>query len=102
MSETLDNFVEKVINTLRDDEALGHEFGIQGRVTFYDRATPSETLLENSLEQMNLQGRGHPKGRRTLGMEETKEERGEQRRGGREMALHEDATDAPTNSACTL
>ncbi|EEQ85491.1 uncharacterized protein BDCG_08760 [Blastomyces dermatitidis ER-3] len=53
--DTVDNFVEKVINALRDDEPLRHEFGIQGRVTFYDRANPSETLLENSLEQMNLQ-----------------------------------------------
>ncbi|KAJ5751255.1 hypothetical protein N7533_008283 [Penicillium manginii] len=53
--DTVDNFVEKVINTLRDDEALCHEFGIQGRVTFYDRANPSENLLENSLGQMSLQ-----------------------------------------------
>ena len=53
--DTVDNFVEKVIKALRDDEPLRHEFGIQGRVTFYDRANPSETSLENSLEQMNLQ-----------------------------------------------
>jgi hypothetical protein len=53
--DTVDNFVEKVIQALRDDEPLRYEFGIQGRVTFYDRANQSETSLENSLEQMNLQ-----------------------------------------------
>ncbi|CAG7991697.1 unnamed protein product [Penicillium nalgiovense] len=53
--DTVDNFVEKIVNTLRDDDALCHEFGIQGRVTFYDRANPSENLLENSLGQMSLQ-----------------------------------------------
>ncbi|OJZ80079.1 hypothetical protein ASPFODRAFT_108914, partial [Aspergillus luchuensis CBS 106.47] len=34
--DTVDNFVEKVIEVLRDDEPLRDEFGIQGRVTFYD------------------------------------------------------------------
>ncbi|CAG7940291.1 unnamed protein product [Penicillium salamii] len=53
--DTVDNFVEKIINTLRDDDALCHEFGIQGRVTFYDRANSSENFLENSLGQMSLQ-----------------------------------------------
>lgn len=53
--DTVDNFVEKVMNTLQGDEALRYEFGIEGRVTFYDRANPSENLLENSLEQMSLQ-----------------------------------------------
>ncbi|KAJ5265170.1 uncharacterized protein N7525_007338 [Penicillium rubens] len=53
--DTVDNFVEKVIKALGDDEPLRQEFRIQGRVTFYDRANPSETSLENSLEQMNLQ-----------------------------------------------
>jgi hypothetical protein len=53
--DTVDNFVEMVIETLRDDETLRHEFGIQGRVAFYDRANPAEPLLENNLEQMNLQ-----------------------------------------------
>jgi hypothetical protein len=53
--DTVDNFVEKVVNVLRDDEPLRREFGIQGRVTFYDRANPSETSLKNSLEQMNIQ-----------------------------------------------
>ncbi|KAJ9481169.1 hypothetical protein VN97_g12331 [Penicillium thymicola] len=53
--DTVGNFVEKVIKALRDDEPLRHEFGIQGRVTFYARANPSETSLEKSLEQMNLQ-----------------------------------------------
>ncbi|KAI2696362.1 hypothetical protein CBS147372_8465 [Penicillium roqueforti] len=45
---------------LRDDEPLRHKFGIQGRVTFYNRANPSETSLEKSLEQMNLQGTRTP------------------------------------------
>ncbi|OKO92894.1 hypothetical protein PENSUB_12564, partial [Penicillium subrubescens] len=76
--DTVDNFVEKVIKALQDDEPLRQEFGIQGRVTFYDRANPSETSLENSLEQMNLQdartpqrpanarrGRGRGRGRGT-------------------------------------
>ncbi|PYI06187.1 metalloprotease m41 ftsh [Aspergillus sclerotiicarbonarius CBS 121057] len=53
--DTVDTFVEKVIQALRDDKSLRQEFGIQGRVTFYDRANPWETSLENSLEQMNLQ-----------------------------------------------
>ncbi|KAI2750189.1 hypothetical protein DTO006G1_9906 [Penicillium roqueforti] len=53
--DTVDNFVEMAIKALQDDECLRQEFGIQGRVTFYDRSNPSETLLENSLEHMNLQ-----------------------------------------------
>ncbi|KAJ6038648.1 uncharacterized protein N7446_012062 [Penicillium canescens] len=52
--DTVDNSVGKVIQALRDDEPLRQEFRIQGRVTFYDRANPSETSLENSLERMNL------------------------------------------------
>ena len=52
--DTVDNFVEKVIKALRDDDPLRQEFGIQGRVAFYDRANPSETSLENSLERTNL------------------------------------------------
>lgn len=53
--DTVDNFVELVIKALRDDKLLRYEFGIQGRVTFYDRANPSEPSLEKSLEQMNIQ-----------------------------------------------
>jgi hypothetical protein len=53
--DTVDNFIEIVIEALRDDEHLRHEFRIQSRVAFYDRANPSETSLENSLEQINLQ-----------------------------------------------
>ncbi|KAI2741923.1 hypothetical protein DTO012A8_9953 [Penicillium roqueforti] len=49
-----------VIKALRDDEAFRHEFGIQGQVTFYDRANPSEISLKNGLEQMNLQGTRTP------------------------------------------
>ncbi|KAJ5908487.1 hypothetical protein N7495_001169 [Penicillium taxi] len=52
--DTVGNFVEKVLEALLGDEPLRHEFGIQGRVTFYDRANLSETLLENILERMNL------------------------------------------------
>lgn len=53
--DTVDNFVEKVIKALGDDQSLRQEFIIQGRVTCYDCASPSETSLENSLEQMSLQ-----------------------------------------------
>ncbi|KKK17251.1 hypothetical protein ARAM_001828 [Aspergillus rambellii] len=53
--DTVDNFVEQVIDALREDETLRREFGIQGRVSFYDHATPEEASLENSLEQMNIQ-----------------------------------------------
>lgn len=73
----MDNFVELIIEALRDDELLQHEFGTEGRVTFYHRANPSETALESSLEQMNLHnvrtpqrpvntkhGRGRGKGRK--------------------------------------
>jgi hypothetical protein len=51
------------IKALQDDECLRQEFGIQGRVTFYDRSNPSETSLENSLEQMNLQDARTPQHR---------------------------------------
>lgn len=51
----MDNFAEMVIEVLRDDEPLGYEFGIQDRVTFYNRANPSETSLGNSFVQMNFQ-----------------------------------------------
>jgi hypothetical protein len=44
--DTVDNFVEKIIDALQD------EFGIEGRVAFYDRA--NSTLLDDSLEQMHL------------------------------------------------
>ncbi|GCB24472.1 hypothetical protein AAWM_11189 [Aspergillus awamori] len=53
--DTVDNCIEKVINALRDDEPLRYDFGIQGRVTFYDRAKSSETSLDISLEQMDLE-----------------------------------------------
>lgn len=39
---------------LQGDEILQHEFGIKGRVAFYDRANKAQTSLENSLEQMHL------------------------------------------------
>jgi hypothetical protein len=55
--ETVDIFVEKVIEALRDDETLRREFGIKGRVTCYDGA---ETSLENSMEQMTLQNARSP------------------------------------------
>ncbi|KAJ5946331.1 hypothetical protein N7454_003170 [Penicillium verhagenii] len=50
--ETVENFVERIIEALRDDETLRHAFGIQGQVTFYDHP---ETLLKNSMEQMTFQ-----------------------------------------------
>ncbi|PYH88799.1 hypothetical protein BO71DRAFT_403570 [Aspergillus ellipticus CBS 707.79] len=55
--ETVDNFIEKVIEALRDNETLRREFGIQGRVTLYDRVG---TSLENSLEQMSLRNARSP------------------------------------------
>ncbi|KAJ5275771.1 hypothetical protein N7524_001924 [Penicillium chrysogenum] len=55
--ETVDIFVEKVIEALRDDETLRREFGIKGRVICYDGA---ETSLENSMEQMTLQNARSP------------------------------------------
>ncbi|CAG7994942.1 unnamed protein product [Penicillium olsonii] len=58
--DTVDNFVEMAIEALRDNECLRHELKIQGRVTFYDRADPSETLLESSLEQMDIQDSRKP------------------------------------------
>jgi hypothetical protein len=51
--DTVDNFVEMVIKALQDDECLRQEFGIQGRVTFYDRSNPSETSLENCLNDIS-------------------------------------------------
>ncbi|KAI3059176.1 hypothetical protein CBS147353_10587 [Aspergillus niger] len=57
---TIDNFFEKVINALRDDELPQHEFGVQGRVTFYDRANPSEISLEkHGANESILRMRGH-------------------------------------------
>ncbi|KAL2836334.1 hypothetical protein BJX68DRAFT_250762 [Aspergillus pseudodeflectus] len=50
--DTVDNFVEKIIEALQDDETLRREFGIEGRVAFYDRA--NSTSLDDSLEQMHL------------------------------------------------
>lgn len=44
-----------IIDALRGDGTLRHELGIQGRVTFYGRANPVETLLENNLEQIKTQ-----------------------------------------------
>ncbi|GAB0138454.1 hypothetical protein EsDP_00006689 [Epichloe bromicola] len=53
--DTVDNFVEKALEVLGEDETLRHEFRIRGRVVFYDRANSTTTSLENSLEQMNPQ-----------------------------------------------
>lgn len=53
--DTVDNFVEMIIEALQGDEALRHEFDIEGQVVFYDRANPAESSLENSLEQMHLE-----------------------------------------------
>ncbi|CAG8423283.1 unnamed protein product [Penicillium salamii] len=51
--DSVDNFVELIIQALYDDTRLRHV--IQGRVTIYDRANPSETSLENTLEEWNIQ-----------------------------------------------
>lgn len=59
--DTVDNFVELVIEALRDDTNLKEDFGIHGRVTFYDRATPAETSLENSFDQMDLRNPAAPR-----------------------------------------
>ncbi|CAG8148733.1 unnamed protein product [Penicillium olsonii] len=58
--DTVDNFVEIAIEVLRDNECLRHKLKIQSRVTFYDRADPSETLLESNLEQMDIQDSRKP------------------------------------------
>ncbi|KAJ6163942.1 hypothetical protein N7470_002614 [Penicillium chermesinum] len=94
--DTVDNFVEKVVNALRDDETLRREFGIQGRVTFYDRANPSETSLENSLEQMNFQDTRTPQ-RPAITKHGRRRGRGVERRRDRGgMAPCEDAIGALT------
>ncbi|PYH63974.1 uncharacterized protein BO88DRAFT_439053 [Aspergillus vadensis CBS 113365] len=56
---TVNKFVEKVIEVSRDNKPLRDEFGIQGQVTFYDRANPT---------------RGHPNDRRTRGLEEAEDD----------------------------
>jgi hypothetical protein len=55
--DTVDNFVEKIIEALRGDETLQQEFGIEGRVAFYDRT--NSTSLDDSLEQMHLDNAPH-------------------------------------------
>ncbi|KAL2846620.1 hypothetical protein BJY01DRAFT_234520 [Aspergillus pseudoustus] len=70
--DTVDNFVEIIIEALRDDKTLRQEFGIKGRVAFYDRTNSSS--LDDTLEQMHIsdathqttntdRGRGKRKGR---------------------------------------
>ncbi|KAI3055117.1 hypothetical protein CBS147353_11360 [Aspergillus niger] len=49
--DTVDYSVEKALNALRDDDSFDTTLASKPRVTFYDRANPSETSLENSLEQ---------------------------------------------------
>lgn len=53
----MDNFVEKIIEALRGDETLKQEFGIEGRVAFYDRT--NSTSLDDSMEQMRLDDASH-------------------------------------------
>ncbi|OGM47953.1 hypothetical protein ABOM_002661 [Aspergillus bombycis] len=50
--DKVDNFVGEIIEALQDDETSRREFGIEGRVAFYDRT--NSTLLDDSLEQMRL------------------------------------------------
>ncbi|KAI2789392.1 hypothetical protein POX_d04880 [Penicillium oxalicum] len=56
----VENFVKSVIQALRSDELLRHEFGIHGRITLYDRPSLSEPSLDKSLEQRDLQGAQTP------------------------------------------
>lgn len=92
--DTVDNPVEMIIEALRGDEFLRREFNIEGRVAFYDRANPSETTLENSLEQMHLedasqrptntaQGRGERRGRGNQAAQDQKKARAGRRRNRR-------------------
>ena len=73
--DTVENFVEMIIEALRADETLGRELCLHGRVAFYDRANPSESTggsLEESLEHMHVddalpsrrQRRGRGRGRK--------------------------------------
>lgn len=73
--DTVENFVEMIIEALRADETLGRELCLHGRVAFYDRANPSENTggsLEESLEHMHVddalpsrrQRRGRGRGRK--------------------------------------
>ncbi|KAL4888051.1 hypothetical protein BDV59DRAFT_189431 [Aspergillus ambiguus] len=73
--DTVDNFVEKIIEAIRGDETLQEEFGIEGRVAFYDRTT--STSLDESLEQMHLteRGRGGRRGRKDRGKQRAQSQR---------------------------
>lgn len=87
--DTVDNFVEKIIEALRGDETLQQEFGIEGRVAFYDRT--NSTSLDDSMEQMHLdnaphqptntdRGRGRRKGRgKQMGRSQTRAHPGRRR-----------------------
>jgi hypothetical protein len=75
---TLRNF-ERDIEALQDDEALRREFGIKGRVAFYDRA--NSTSLDDSLEQMHFND-AHDAPRRP-----PNKSRGKGRRKGREKQV---------------
>ena len=73
--DTVENFVEMIIEALRTDETLGRELCLHGRVAFHDRANPSENTdgsLEESLEHLHVddalpsrrQRRGRGRGRK--------------------------------------
>ena len=73
--DTVENFVEMIIEALRADETLGRELCLHGRMAFHDRANPSENTegsLEESLEHMHVddalpsrrQRRGRGRGRK--------------------------------------
>jgi hypothetical protein len=68
----VDNFVETIIEVLRGDKTLRQEFGIEGRVAFYDRTNSSS--LEDTLEQIHISDAPHPT---------TNTDRGRGRRKGR-------------------
>ncbi|PWY66435.1 hypothetical protein BO70DRAFT_172968 [Aspergillus heteromorphus CBS 117.55] len=57
--DTVDNFVEHIIEALRGDDILRQEFGIEGRVAFYDR-TDSTSLDQPTSSN---RGRGGRKGK---------------------------------------
>jgi hypothetical protein len=68
----MDNFVKAIIEALRGDKTLQQEFGIKGRVAFYDRINSSS--LDDTLEQIHISNAPHPT---------TNTDRGRGRRKGR-------------------
>ncbi|KAL4941663.1 hypothetical protein BDV06DRAFT_193960 [Aspergillus oleicola] len=81
--DTVDNFVEQVIEALRGDENLRQEFGIEGRVAFYDRAN-STSLTDAPHQSTNSnRGRGGSKGKGRQTAQSQKRNRSGRRRNRR-------------------